>query len=109
MLGKEEQANVFTCLHDGGFTELLRDGDAIRIFVEINYVAELVDPDYTGFQCVLTDCRSFCFELYDGRRVDNLLQILELDLEIGHAEVNNDDVAVYCRCERDLEGNWCDE
>jgi hypothetical protein len=109
MLSKEKQADVLSCFHDGGFTELNRDGNDIRFFMEINYIAELIDPDYTGFQCILTDCKEIFFELYGGRRIDNLVQILELDLEIGSAEVADDKVMVYCRCCKDLEGNWCTE
>ena len=50
---KENIANIFSMFHDGCFLSHDFDGDELSLTIEIMYLAERVDPEFTKFRVKL--------------------------------------------------------
>lgn len=59
--GSENVRDVFPIFHDGSLTSYTNDGDDVRLEIEIQYLAERVDPNFRKFVVHLFDVRDVQF------------------------------------------------
>ena len=100
----EDAARAFSAFHDGGISFVAAVGDAIEAKIDIQYLAERVDPSFRSFYIELQECRNLRFEPWApkgglGNELKNINEIKEvnsLDLEILSATVEAGEVHVEC-------------
>jgi len=110
MQNLEDQCDFFSIFHDGGFTTLQRKGNDIEFQVDIEYLAEIIDPTYTAFSVALKNCHYCAFESWDDNKVrdENLdsLNTYISDMEISKADCANDLINVVCLDSRKNSGGF---
>lgn len=84
--------------HDGNLTKFIRNQSDFEFAIEIEYLAELINPMYSLFKGKLKNCTKLEYHVWgeEHRIIDNLNTLGALELEILHAEVMDNYIAVKC-------------
>lgn len=92
------QADIFCIFHDGSFSSFIRNQGDVELTIDIQYLAELINPKYSMFKVKLRNCTKLGYHVWgeEHRIVADLNTLDKLDLEIANAEVMNNYVAVKC-------------
>lgn len=94
----ENQAKAFSIFHDGSINNLTRIRNDIELIIEIQYLAQMINPKFTIFKCNLENCTKFEYHTWsiENGLIDNLDILTKLDLEIYDAKVVNDSIKIIC-------------
>lgn len=95
-----QQSHVFNLFHDGCFTSIRRAENNIEFQVEVQYLAEMIDPAYTYLLGVLRNCQYCVFELWTNDQTHyediNVINELIANMEISDASHENERISVHC-------------
>ncbi len=80
---QETIEEFFSLLHDGVILEGSHIDNSLNLKVEIPYLADIVNPEYSVFYVVLKECKSVIF-----RPWNSMLPVLSEGKEIFHHEMN---------------------
>jgi hypothetical protein len=99
-MNKLQQTTLFNLFHDGSVLSLHRKKQDIELHIDIQYLAEIVDPAYTYFRVVLQNCRECALRLWDDEERyyddEHIMNMLLRDMEIARASIEHDQVHVHC-------------
>lgn len=85
------------CFHDGTMLSVQRVSDSLVLKVEIQYLAEMIDPEYEFFTCQFMNCEDFYFESWVGsKRITDTSDIAVIGLEISNAAQADDYINIVC-------------
>lgn len=104
-MNTEDQKNIFNMFHDGGFIFFRQAGNDIYFEVDIEYLAQMLHPDYHLFKGILKNCQRLALKLWDSEEtIEDIGMINELadELEISSAAVDSDGVCIFCNRYRRL-------
>ena len=96
MTTSEELADIFSIFHDGWISAIEPAGPDLRLRIEVEYIAELISPEFTSFTLELSDVTTFAYESWDKGRHATAAEIAALEPEILQAEVEGEFVCVIC-------------
>jgi protein tyrosine phosphatase len=100
---KSDQTAIFNIFHDGVFLSLEREKENMHFQIQIQYLAEMIDPMYTYFTGVLQNCRHFSLQVWNDENRNyediDMISSLLMNLEISRAVFENENVLVHCLSE----------
>lgn len=94
-----DQASLFSMFHDGSLVKLEKQESNVLFQVDIQYLAEIINPNYEYFNGYLKHCRELAFVDFPGKTIfdlSNLQEAENIQPEILSAEVIENSVKVYC-------------
>ncbi len=96
----ENQADVFRIFHDGSFAKVIRNQDDVELIIEIQYLAELINPNFSLFKVQLKNCTKLEYHEWGKEHsiIDDLNILGALYLDINGAEVIDNYISVTCFC-----------
>lgn len=94
----QNQANIFCIFHDGSFTEFSKNQSDIEFTIDIQYLAELINPKFSVFKGKLKNCTKLQYHVWgkEHKVIYDLNTLGVLYLEIAHAEVTDNYITVKC-------------
>lgn len=94
----EVQADIFNKFHDGRFTKFLRCKADVDFLIDIQYLAETVNSEFTSFSGKLKNCSKLEFIVWgkEHEGIDDLKILGILDLEIISAKAIDNKIAIGC-------------
>ncbi|WML34972.1 hypothetical protein [Clostridium sp. OS1-26] len=94
----ENQADIFSIFHDGSFTKFIKNQSDVEFIIEIEYLAELINPMFSLFKGKLKNCTKLEYHVWgeEHRIIDNLSTLGALDLEVLYAEVKGNYIEAKC-------------
>lgn len=99
--GIDNIAELFTIFHDGSIT-LIEHNENLLLEVDIQYLAERIDPRYSKFFLTLHDVEAVAFLTWprdktaEPERLTSVPKIFSADLEILEGAVENGKLKVNC-------------
>jgi len=99
--GNEEIADALSVFHDGSISDGSHLPGKPDLFVQIRYLAERIDPSFTGFRVYFAEGTIYRFQAWSDEdvlpeEVRGLPKIIALDLEILSAKSDDGAVVVAC-------------
>lgn len=73
---KEKQSDIFNMFHDGYLINLKKKGSFVEFVIEIIYLAEIINKNYTQFYGHLHNCTQLSFLGNFSRGLRHLYQFL---------------------------------
>ena len=101
MSKKEDIKDIFSILHDGCIEEISVESTRLRLKVNIQYLAELVDKSHECITLILKYVKAATFEPWSEENViiSDLDAISSLELGIISSEINQEDkIVVHSNC-----------
>ena len=102
ILGDDNIIKIFSIFHDGVIVGHHIDGDVIKLKIAIQYLAELIDKNYSIFYLTMYGVRNFSFTTWQknlGEQPSILLSPTEVfasELDILGGEVKNYLLEIHC-------------
>ncbi len=99
---REDIRDIFSIFHDGGITTANLQGENIILKIDIQYLAEIVNPAYRWFKVFLYDFRDVEFSTWSGdlksepEKITDVQSIFGPELEILEASLNENKIEVVC-------------
>lgn len=93
--------DIFNMFHDGDFVSLERNNQDVGFQIEIQFLAELVQPDYTFFRGILKNCQICQFKRWED--TETIIEDIEVinalikGMEILRARLDRGKIAVNCQ------------
>jgi hypothetical protein len=100
--GLENIITMFSVFHDGGFSNCVKQGQSLKFGVDIQYLAERVNPSYRTFSVVRQGVEALSFTTWpdDATAAPDVITDIESiftpELEILSCELENDSIKVSC-------------
>lgn len=100
--GSESVRDIFSIFHDGSLVSYFSDGDTLGLDVEIQYLAERVNPDFRKFNVYLFGVSDVQFSTWPSdlkakpETITELRKIFEVDLEILEGNIKESLIEVVC-------------
>ncbi len=100
--GSESVRDVFSIFHDGSLVSYTNDGDDLRLEVEIQYLAERVNPSFRKFNVNLFRVGDLQFSTWpsnlkaEPETITELRRIFEAGLEILEGNIKDGLIEVVC-------------
>lgn len=93
----ENQQLLFRLFHDGTIFDISKSGSDYSFPIDILYLAERIDPNFSFFNLKLTQTQEFFFE-YDALNevVEDHNEINRLELEILKTNSTGSKIKVFC-------------
>lgn len=93
-----EKVNVLNLFHDGTVIQFLKSAKTISMEIEIEYLAELVNKNFTSFICEFINCEQFYFKFWeeDNKTINDLELLKKYEFDIIGAEESDDIVVLRC-------------
>jgi hypothetical protein len=94
-----DQASLFSMFHDGILVKLEKQEDNVLFQVDIQYIAELINPNYECLNGYFKHCSELVFIGWSGETIFDLSNLEEnenIQPDIMGAEAKGDLVEVYC-------------
>jgi hypothetical protein len=111
-MNAEKIKDVFSTFHDGEIAGWEGDKTCLRLKIECEYLAELINPVFNHFHLEITEVQQLIFipwmnpiELTQEYFVE-LKDMFQANLEILSAEIANDLVKIYCN-QHDTSFDYC--
>lgn len=103
----KNQADIFSIFHDGNFTKFIRNQRDVEFTIEIEYLAELINPIFSLFKGKLKNCTKLEYHVWGKEHViiDNLNTLGALELEVLDAEVKGNYIGVKCLDDKNYGGD----
>lgn len=94
----DEQIDMFNMFHDGTIIALVKEENSINFEIDIPYLAELINPEFSSFKGKLMECTEFCYKEWDeDSPIADLASIEKLDLGILDAKLHTEgSIVVSC-------------
>jgi hypothetical protein len=91
IMNLEEQSDIFCIFHDGYFKQFNKIGNDIEFIVQIEYLAKIINPNFTIFKGLLKNCKRMEYEIKNENYtiIRDLDVLSKLNLEIGYAKSDN--------------------
>lgn len=91
-------SEVFNLLHDGVIVEGMYEGQQLNLKIEIPYLADIINPDYSWFYLTLNGCSSVHFEPWDERQTQILSStaIFSQRINILDAQMQGERLLISC-------------
>ena len=108
MIEPKQFADIFNMFHDGSIIAIKRQEDVLILTIEIEYIAELVNPQYKVFFVHLFDAKDVSLTAWyksdsEQRKVfTELEEIAKLEPEILSAELVSKRVSISCDLHKDF-------
>ncbi|GGI12973.1 hypothetical protein [Gottfriedia solisilvae] len=103
-----EQINVLNMFHDGTITQLIERTKTISMEIEIEYLAKLINKNFTSFICEFINYEEINFKFWeenDFTVIDSEL-LKKYELEIIEAEEIDNKVVLKCLSKLNTGGNF---
>lgn len=102
-----EQIYVLNIFHDGTIIDFSETVNGVMLTIEIEYLAELVEKNFSIIKCEFINCRQLFLRLWDNEShvIKELHELKKYDLEIIDAEIIDSIVVVKCRSDVIIGGN----
>ncbi|MBM9576227.1 hypothetical protein JWG45_03580 [Leptospira sp. 201903070] len=100
--GKEDICNLFNIFHDGGIENLNIANKVLSMDIEISYLAELINTNFSKFSLKIQNADNIHFRVWAKntseilKRVNDTKELATLDLEILSSTVENNLIKIYC-------------
>jgi len=97
----QELEIIFAIFHDGGIEKYLINESDISLEIGIEYLAELIDPNFNKFNLNIFGVEIFEFEpwIEKPEKITDWKSILELNLGFLSTEINtSDEITLHCTC-----------
>jgi hypothetical protein len=93
--------------HDGTITQFLKGAKTISMEIEIEYLAELINKNFTSFICEFINCEEINFKFWeeDNKTINDLELLKKYELEIIEVEEIDDIVVLKCLSNLNTGGN----
>lgn len=108
----KEIEDIFSIFHDGTITDWERIENGLRLTIDCEYLAELIEPERTIFSLELTQIDKLSMDPWmnpielESRLLTEPEDIFKAELEILSAEVEQDYVRISCN-QHDTDFNYC--
>jgi hypothetical protein len=110
--GQENLRDIFSIFHDGGISSCRREGESLLMEVEIQYLAERINPDFRKFMVRLNDVKNLSFSTWPSDLksppvlLDEAEEIFKAELEILEGDIENEKIKVVCN-QHSSEFDYC--
>ncbi|WP_341644080.1 hypothetical protein [Thauera sp. SDU_THAU2] len=100
--GLENVRDIFSIFHDGSISACALDGDDLTLEVEIQYLAERVNPGFRKFKVRLFGVSNVRFSTWpsdmksDSAVLTDVPDIFDADLEILEGNLSGEEIEVVC-------------
>lgn len=99
-----EMTIAVACLHDGTITSIEQTSDTLTFSIEIQYLAEMIDPGYKHFTYQFVNCHQLFYEPWNEDKPErDIATIVSMELEINEVTQEEAYIKIICLC--DLPGN----
>lgn len=94
-------ADVFQMFHDGTIAGYEGDDSLLRLTIECQYLAEIINPEFELFYIELSEVTKFDLDAWNPIDQPPLIlrgfkEALKAELEIGYSDVVDDHVRISC-------------
>lgn len=110
--GSEKIRKIFSIFHDGGIVNCQIENDTLMMDVEIQYLAERINPSFRKFSIALTEVGSIRFLTWpndlqsEPALMTDVKTIFKSDLEILEANIKGGEIQIVCnQCSPEF--NYC--
>jgi hypothetical protein len=106
-MDRNKQIDVFNIFHDGTISDLYRTKNSLILKIEIEYLAELINENFSCFYCELVNCEKFSFKFWsdENKGTTDLEEIKNYVLEIMDTKLSGEELIVSCRNDEIPDGN----
>jgi hypothetical protein len=93
-----EQRDVFNIFHDGTIVAISSQKNSFTLKIEIEYLAELISPNYNHFFVDLVSCQEIMFFDWDDKKtITDISEISKLEPEILNCDDDVfDKISINC-------------
>lgn len=105
-------SKLFSIFHDGCIVGHASQGSSLTLDVEIQYLADLINPDYTSFRLIMRAVDGLLFRTWpndadaEGEQLTSASLIFAPELEILNASSEGDALKIMCN-QSSGEWNYC--
>ncbi|WP_085899124.1 hypothetical protein [Kiloniella majae] len=98
----EDIKDIFSIFHDGVISASSLHDESIILDIEIQYLSERINPEYTGFKVSLYGFCDVEFSTWpsdlksDPEKITDIKSIFKPELEILRANIKNNKIEVVC-------------
>jgi len=93
------KVSIFNMFHDGQFVFLERNEQEVLFEIRIDFLAELLQPEYTNFKGILRRCRECRFEPWEGATIYEDIKAINTlirDMDILDTQLIDEQVVINC-------------
>jgi len=94
-----KKATIFDMFHDGSFLSMSKSDQDVIFEIDIEYLAELIQSEYTTFSGILMKCQQYRFEPWEGGIIEEDIRVISASIkgmEIGGGEPDKEMTVVKC-------------
>ena len=105
----EDLRDVFTIFHDGTIEETTFNSNDLVLKVQIEYLAQLIDPSFNWFELTLLKVQSLSFKPWAGstKELTDIKTIFDLDLSIRSTQIDEEGrLVIHVTCDEPTEGSY---
>ncbi len=110
--GQENIRDIFSIFHDGGILSCRREDDSLLMEVEIEYLAERINPDFRKFMVRLDDVKNLSFSTWPSDLkspavlISEVGKIFKAELEILEGDIEKGKIKIVCN-QHSSEFDYC--
>ena len=99
---REDIRDIFSIFHDGGIAAASVKDNALVLDVEVQYLAERVNPEYKGFKVFLYGFRDVEFSTWPSDlestpvKINDIQSIFKPELEVLEANLKGNNIEIVC-------------
>ena len=100
--GQENIKNIFSIFHDGSIVSCRLENDSLLMEVEIQYLAERINPQFRRFMICLNEVQNLSFSMWSSNLKSPVIvtsdpeKIFKAELEILKGDIENGNIKVVC-------------
>lgn len=105
----EELKDVFTIFHDGTIEEATFNSKNLVLKVQIEYLAQIIDPSFNQFELTLLKVESLSFKPWTGstKELTDIKTIFDLDLSITSTQVDEEGtLVIHATCGESADSSY---